>query len=164
LHFTDQVAEYGTVLADALQYAHELGFIHRDLKPDNILFKPGRPLVIADCGLRYFVHRESVVLQQLTHGRMGMEYYCSSEQWTTGGCDGRGDIYSLGMTLDEWVTGYQRSISVGMGVVSDTTSDANIGARRFNALLQAMTRTARQQRPPSMRSVAIELRAAAQAT
>lgn len=158
------VAEQGATLAKALQYAHDLGFIHRDLKPDNILFNPGQPLVIADWGLGYFVHKESQVLQQLTRGGMGTEYYCSLEQWGTGKCDGRGDIYSLGMTLDEWVTGRQRAITVGSGLDGDTTPDTSPGARHFNALLHAMTQMWKVHRPSSMRDVAIELSAAARAT
>jgi serine/threonine protein kinase len=156
------VAQRGVVLAQALQYAHTLGFVHRDLKPDNILFNAGGQLVIADWGLGYFVHKESKVLQQLTRGGMGTEYYCSIEQWATGKCDGRGDIYSLGMTLDEWVTGSQRPITVGAGIKGDATADRSIGARRFNNLLRTMTHPIKAQRPGSMYIVAAELRAAAE--
>ena len=157
------IAELGASLADALQYAHALGFIHRDLKPDNILFNDGGPLVIADWGLGYFVHRESQVLQQLTVGGMGTEYYCSLEQWTTGKCDCRGDIYSLGMTIDEWVTGQQRAIIVGDGVSGLTTHQSNVGAQQFNALIQEMTQKYRRNRPASMHRVAAVLRGASRA-
>lgn len=155
------IAMCGAVLADALQYAHDLGFIHRDLKPDNILFNDHGPLVIADWGLGYFVHRNSLVLQHLTRGGMGTEYYCSLEQWGTGKCDGRGDIYSLGMTIDEWVTGFQRRITIGGGIEGDTTMELTNGARKFNALLRSMTQTLKNERPSSMRIVAAELRGVA---
>jgi len=151
------VAKLGAVLADALEYAHQLGFIHRDLKPDNILFNPGGPLVIADWGLGYFVHRESLVLRQLTRGGMGTEYYCSIEQWGTGKCDCRGDIYSLGMTLDEWVTGRQRVIEIGMGVNGPATLDPSEGGAWFNETLRHMTQMRKTDRPDSMRLVASAL-------
>jgi serine/threonine protein kinase len=154
-------AEHGAILASALQYAHGRGFFHRDFKPENVLFNPGEPLVVADWGLGYFVHRESVVLQQLTRGGMGTEYYCSAEQWNTGKCDGRGDIYSLGMTLDECVTGYQRTIAVGTGVNGPATNERSHGADRFNALLRAMTQPQVKNRPLNMAAVAMELRALA---
>lgn len=155
------VAAWGAILADALHYAHGMGFVHRDLKPDNILFNPGDQLTIADWGLGYFVHRESKVLQHLTRGGLGTEYYCSNEQWVTGKCDARGDIYSLGMTLDEWVTGRQRPIRVGDGLGSDCVHTTSPGARHFNALLRCMTQRSREHRPASMAWVSAELRDAA---
>jgi len=154
------VARVGVTLAEAMQYAHDLGFIHRDLKPDNILFNPGKPLVIADWGLGYFVHKESKVLQHLTRGGMGTEYYCSLEQWSTGKCDHRGDIYSLGMTLDEWVRGCQQPITVGMGVSGPSVVASSPGANAFNQVIYRMTRLIRTERPPSMTAVANELAAA----
>lgn len=162
-HDWKTIANAGATLADALYYAHahEVGYIHRDLKPDNILFNPGGPLVIADWGLGYFVHKNSVVLVKLTRGGMGTEYYCSIEQWNTGTCDGRGDIYSLGMTLDEWVTGQQRAIIVGTGVNGDSVAPVSAGAIAFNAVIRSMTAPLAQRRLASMHDVALRLRAAA---
>lgn len=151
------VAQLGAILANALRYAHDLGFIHRDLKPDNLLFNANGPVVIADWGLGYFVHCHSQVLQHLTVGGMGTEYYCSAEQWATGKCDCRGDIYSLGMTLDEWVTGRQRAIRIGEGVNGPATAELTLGAQRFNALLTAMTQRSRLNRPANMAIVAAHL-------
>jgi serine/threonine protein kinase len=155
------VASMGAVIADALHYAHVQGFIHRDLKPDNILFNANGPLVVADWGLGYFVHKHSQVLQHLTVGGMGTAYYCSVEQWATGKCDCRGDAYSLGMTLDEWVTGQQRNIEVGAGITIASVSDVSAGARRFNSAIAAMTARAKAARPASLAIVAAELRAIA---
>jgi serine/threonine protein kinase len=159
------IAKCGVALASALQYAHEKGFIHRDLKPDNILYNADGPLVIADWGLGYFVHKNSVVLQPLTIGGMGTEYYCSLEQWATGKCDARGDIYSLGMTLDEWVRGTQTPLqAVGSGVSWSTVSETSPGARAFNAAIQVFTQAIHTRRPSSMAEAAqILSRAAATA-
>lgn len=156
------VARYGAILADAFGYAHGLGFIHRDVKPENILFNPGGALVIADWGIGYFIHKESVVLHHLTRGGgLGTEYYCSSEQWATGKCGATGDVYSLGMTLDEWVTGQQRAITVGAGIVNPTVGDRSAGAAQFNAAVMRMTRSRATDRMSTMREVAAELRLAA---
>ena len=158
-----EVARHGATLAAALQYAHNQGFIHRDFKPDNVLFETGGPLTIADWGLGYFVHKRSVVLQHLTVGGMGTEYYCSAEQWATGKCDYRGDIYSLGMTLDEWVTGRQRSISVGDGLPRDATPSGGltVGGMLFDAAVRRMTGFASRGRQSNMAAVAAELLVAA---
>lgn len=150
-------ANQGAKLAQALEYAHEQGFFHRDLKPDNLLFNGNAPLTITDWGLGYFVHRESKVLTRLTRGGMGTEYYCSLEQWSTGKCDQRGDIYSLGMTLDELVTGQQRRITVGQGLIGTSAPEASAGARRFQELLVQMTSAFASSRPWDMGVVAAEL-------
>lgn len=157
------VAGAGATLADALHYAHthSTGFVHRDLKPDNLLFNPGGPLTITDWGLGYFIHKESKVLAQLTNGGMGTEYYCSLEQWSTGKCDHRGDIYSLGMTLDEWVNGGQRTIVVGQGVTGGSVPATGVGAARFNKVIAWMTQLFPDERPANMAIVAQSLRAAA---
>lgn len=155
-----EIAHCGAQLADALAHAHRRDVRHRDLKPENLLFKPGGPVVIADWGLGDFVHQHSKVLVQLTRGGMGTEYYCSLEQWASGRCDQRGDIYSLGMTLDEWATGSQRAIVVGDGIDSDSVPSTSLGARRFNALLLQMTKRLAEERPFSMDVVGSELRLA----
>ena len=132
------------------------------MKPDNILFNANGPLVITDWGIGYFVHKHSVVLVQLTRGGMGTEYYCSLEQWNTGKCDARGDIYSLGMTIDEWANASQRAILVGMGIgAASSVAETSVGAQRFNALLRAMTHPLPQHRPATMAVVAAEFRAIA---
>lgn len=157
------VAKAGAILADALHHAHEQGFLHRDFKPDNVLFNPSGPLVIADWGLGYFIHRQSVVLQQLTVGGLGTEYYCSPEQWMTGKCDRGGDIYSLGMTLDEWVTGSQRPSRALQGLPAGAAPSgaSTAGSRQFDDLLREMTQVARRLRPKTMAEVASVLRNAA---
>ncbi|MBW7933304.1 MAG: serine/threonine protein kinase [Gemmatimonadaceae bacterium] len=153
-----QVAGWGVVLAGALQYAHDKGYVHRDIKPDNILFDTAGPLMIADWGIGYFVHQASVVLQQLTRGGMGTEYYCSQEQWATGKCDCRGDVYALGMTLNEWVTGRQLPLaSVGAGISIDTVANTSAGAIAFNQLIRSMTQRRRESRVGTMTGVAAEL-------
>lgn len=143
------VAAHGAQLARALAYAHSLGFIHRDIKPDNVLYQSGGPLVLTDWGLGYFIHRHSVVLTQLTRGGMGTEYYCSPEQWTTGKCDARGDVFSLGITLDEWYWGRQQ---LG-GPAARPKVGPDAEGQHLAALLIQMTAPSAYARPSSMAAV-----------
>ena len=88
----------------AVGLAHELGLVHRDIKPSNILIHAdGRP-VIADFGL---AKAEGDPALSLTGEPLGTPYYMSPEQAALihQPVDGRSDVYSLGVTLYEGLTG-----------------------------------------------------------
>ena len=95
-------------VAEALQYAHEEGIIHRDIKPDNVMLTQSSEVKVADMGLVKEVGAESVSAGGITVAgeRLGTPYYMSPEQVKeTKSVDHRADIYSLGATLFHMLTG-----------------------------------------------------------
>ncbi|WP_437221841.1 serine/threonine protein kinase [Planctomicrobium sp. SH661] len=97
------VAEMIVQAADALDYAHSLGIVHRDVKPANIIVDDGGKVWVADFGLA-----QIQTDQTLTHtgDLLGTLRYMSPEQagGQPGQVDHRTDVYSLGATLYELLT------------------------------------------------------------
>jgi serine/threonine-protein kinase len=92
-------------VADALDYAHRHGVIHRDVKPENILLHEGRPMV-ADFGIALAVRNAGGPRLTETGLSVGTPSYMSPEQATgEREVDSRSDIYSLGCVLYEMLVG-----------------------------------------------------------
>lgn len=89
-------------ILDGIDYAHRKGIIHRDIKPSNILIKNDGTIKITDFGIAKL--QESS--QTRTGTRMGTLFYMSPEQVKgEKSIDLRTDIFSLGVTLFEMLTG-----------------------------------------------------------
>ena len=96
--------------ADALQAAHDLGIVHRDIKPDNIMVvqgKDGSDIVkVVDFGIARAVGGDEAGQKVTKTGLVvGTPEYMSPEQLSGDKLDGRSDIYSLGLVLYRMLTG-----------------------------------------------------------
>src|SRR5205823_6493884 len=86
----------------ALDHAHALGVVHRDVKPGNIWLTEGGTAKLADFGLALIDDRTRFSQEGLLYGT---PFYMSPEQALGGTIDARSDLYSLGALLYELVTG-----------------------------------------------------------
>jgi serine/threonine-protein kinase PpkA len=100
---TAEALEIARDIASGLAYAHEKGFVHRDVKPGNIMFRSNGTAVLADFGIAKAM--KSVSAATMAGNAIGTPDYMSPEQAQAIPVDGRSDLYSLGAVLFETLTG-----------------------------------------------------------
>jgi len=101
-------------VCEALAYAHEQGVVHRDIKPDNIMVLRGGAVKLMDFGLASIGHESGLTQTGMT---MGTFAYMSPEQARGEKLDARSDIFSLGVTFYEMLTGRQLFTGSGPGAI-----------------------------------------------
>lgn len=122
-------------ICDALQYAHEEGVVHRDIKPGNILIDRKGRVKIADFGLAKLLGQDARDVS-LTGDQsiMGTPHYMAPEQMTsTKTVDHRADIYSLGVVIYEMLTG-----ELPVGRFSAPSKKVKIDVRLDEVVLKAL--------------------------
>ena len=98
------VASVGAQVAAVLAAAHDLGILHRDLKPPNVMLRRDGSIQVVDFGLALMDDPELTKLTS-TGQQLGTAAYMSPEQVSAGKPTERSDVYSLGALLHELLTG-----------------------------------------------------------
>jgi serine/threonine-protein kinase len=89
-------------ICDAIQCAHEVGIIHRDIKPQNIMIKKDGSIKVTDFGIAKYIAATTITQDG---NLMGSVHYLSPERILGLKPDNRADIYSIGITFYEMLVG-----------------------------------------------------------
>ena len=89
-------------ILSALGYAHDRGIVHRDLKPATLLVTPSKVVKLTDFGIAQAADAKRITRTGMALGSL---YYMAPEQIRSGTVDARSDLYALGVTFFEMVTG-----------------------------------------------------------
>jgi serine/threonine-protein kinase len=116
-------------VADALDYAHQQGVVHRDIKPANIMKLKDGSVKVTDFGIARITSQSKTA----TGTVMGTPSYMSPEQLAGSKVDGRADLFSLGVTLYEMLTGEKpftgESVATLMFRIANTPHQSIMTAR-----------------------------------
>ena len=99
----DKIVEHSIQVTKALEYAHALGILHRDIKPDNIWIDEHDQIKLLDFGLARTIDDQTGLTQ--TGAILGTPKYMSPEQAKGRSVDHRSDLFSLGSVMYEMLTG-----------------------------------------------------------
>ncbi len=122
------VVDYVKQIADALQYAHNKGIIHCDVKPENLLLDEQQTVMLSDFGLALFAPRPELLSTREMHGTLP---YAAPEQLRGKPCFAS-DQYSLGVIAYEWLCGRRPFVGDDVTVILQHISSAPPSLRSQN--------------------------------
>lgn len=148
-------------IVSALGAAHELGIIHRDVKPGNVFVSQDGSPYLLDFGIAKDTYARGAVLTD-TKAAIGTPAYMSPEQAFGDPVDHRADIWSMGLTLYETLSGDLPTLADAPGKMYDKIAKANFAPLHeiapevpgpLSNIVKWMLAPDRERRAPSMRAV-----------
>lgn len=141
--------------AAGLSAAHQAGIIHRDLKPGNVMIASNGRAVITDFGIARMTHEQTA---GQSGGLLGTPAYMAPEQVEGQPCDGRTDLYALGLILIEMLSGKRafsgdNPFSLAMARLRVDVPDLRGLAKLPEPLIEAIERAV--QREPDRRFASV---------
>lgn len=115
----------GIQIAQGIEVAHENHIIHRDIKPQNIIISKEGKVKVTDFGIA-----KAATSNTITSNAMGSVHYISPEQARGGYSDEKSDIYSLGVTMYEMLSGRvpfegESTVTVALAHIQDEAATLN---------------------------------------
>jgi eukaryotic-like serine/threonine-protein kinase len=155
----------GCELLDALDHAHQVGIVHRDVKPENVLISPSRGAVLLDFGIARAIITSGTDEITRTGITVGSSAYMSPEQINAEqNIDGRSDLYSLGCVLFECLAGrapfvWRKEIVVLQLHLTEPAPDVRTFRRDVPAVVAEAINKALAKQPGERWQSATEMRA-----
>jgi serine/threonine-protein kinase len=162
-----RVVQLVKAMCEGLAHAHELGFVHRDFKPDNVIVVGDEPRIV-DFGLAIHADPDSDAARLTTAGTaVGTPLYAAPEQAREGPVDHRADLFALGVTMFEMLAGttpFEGSVLALLYLnaegerpaIADRAPGVEVPVR-LERLVRRLMAVSPEGRPASARSVIREL-------
>lgn len=169
-----RAAMWTAQILTALEEAHALGMVHRDVKPENVLLSPGQSdgddetVRLTDFGLAKILDDRlegSIALRTAQGVIMGTPDYMPPEQWLGRELDARADLYATGVTLYELLTGNAPFTAdsieeLGARHMAATVPGFDEGSPALMLALEPVVRRALEKDPRDRWNSAVEMRSA----
>jgi serine/threonine protein kinase len=161
-----KIIEYSIQIAEALQFAHQHGLLHRDIKPDNIWIDGNEIVKLLDFGLARTIDDQTGLTQ--TGAILGTPKYMSPEQAKGHSVDQRSDLFSLGSVMYEMLFGrpafdrenfYSTIIAVANEDITSVDSDSFSDHNQLHQLVAQLLKKDPKQRIESAAALKKKLQA-----